>query len=115
MNPQAVNEPGFDVFTENKRSVRMLTHAPSGQAVAFVAIGAMLVGSIGWSKREGEQVRKGEELGWFAYGGSTVVCVFPPGLITFDEDIRTTSLEGIESLVKVRARGADLNYPGRLI
>jgi len=86
-----------------------LTHAASGQSIAFVAIGAMLVGSIGWSKGEGEQVKKGEELGWFAYGGSTVVCVFPPGLVEFDEYLRTTSLDGIESLVKVRARGADVS------
>ena len=43
MNPQAVNEPGFDVFTANKRSVLHMTHKPSGKPIAFVAIGAMLV------------------------------------------------------------------------
>jgi hypothetical protein len=26
---------------------------------------AMLVGSIGWSKKPGDKVAKGEELGWF--------------------------------------------------
>ena len=43
VNPQAVNEPGFDVFTANKRSLLYMTHKPSGTPVAFVAIGAMLV------------------------------------------------------------------------
>ncbi len=43
VNPQAVNEPGFDVFTENKRSVLYMTHLQSGAPIAFVAIGAMLV------------------------------------------------------------------------
>lgn len=43
VNPQAVNEPGFDVFTDNKRSVLYMTHIPSGKPIAFVAIGAMLV------------------------------------------------------------------------
>lgn len=33
--------------------------------VALVAVGAMLVGSIGWSKKPGDKVAKGEELGWF--------------------------------------------------
>ena len=74
----------LDVFTMNKRSV-MLIHAnfgPSKSAVpiAFVAVGgtcdltstiqlnvlsAMLVGSIGWSKKAGDRIAKGEELGWF--------------------------------------------------
>lgn len=43
VNPQAVNEPGFDVFTANRRSVLYMTHARSGLPIAFVAIGAMLV------------------------------------------------------------------------
>jgi hypothetical protein len=50
VNPQAVNEPGFDVFTANKRAVLYMTHKQSGKEIAFVAIGAMLVGSIAWTK-----------------------------------------------------------------
>lgn len=46
VNPQAVNEPGFDVFTDNKRSVLYMTHIPSGKPIAFVAIGAMLVSDV---------------------------------------------------------------------
>lgn len=113
MNPQAVNEPGFDVFTANKRSVLYLTHGASGQRVAFVAIGAMLVGSIRWTggKQAGATVKRGDELGYFAYGGSTVVCLFPPGLVTFDEDLVKNSQgtpvthgEPVETYVKVRSR-----------
>ena len=43
VNPQAVNEPGFDVFTQNKRSVLYMTDARSNKPIAYVAIGAMLV------------------------------------------------------------------------
>jgi phosphatidylserine decarboxylase len=66
VNPQAVNEPGFDVFTANTRSVLLLTHTATGLPVAFVAIGALLVGSIGWTNggEKGKTVKKGEELGW---------------------------------------------------
>jgi phosphatidylserine decarboxylase len=100
VNPQAVNEPGFDVFTANTRSVLYLTHAATGLPVAFVAIGALLVGSIGWTNggEKGKAIKKGDELGYelvsilaicvtdicfryFAYGGSTVVAVFPKGVI----------------------------------
>ena len=49
MNPQAVNQPNLDVFTRNKRSVLFLKHTPSGKEIAFVAIGALLVGSIAWT------------------------------------------------------------------
>ncbi|KAH9924567.1 phosphatidylserine decarboxylase-domain-containing protein [Fomitopsis serialis] len=105
VNPQAVNEPGFDVFTANKRSVLYLTHTASGKQVAFVAIGAMLVGSIKWTggAQKGSTVARGDELGFFAYGGSTVVCLFPAGLVAFDEDLVKNSgaAEPVETYVKV--------------
>ncbi|KAJ7668349.1 phosphatidylserine decarboxylase-domain-containing protein [Mycena rosella] len=103
VNPQAVNEPGFDVFTANTRSVLYLTHAATGLPVAFVAIGALLVGSIGWTNggEKGKTVKKGDELGYFAYGGSTVVAAFPKGVIEFDADLVANSMVPVETLVKV--------------
>lgn len=56
----------FPVFTKNVRSVTTIqSQSPSGKdvSVAFVAVGAMLVGSIVWTKKEGDHVEKGEELG----------------------------------------------------
>ncbi|KAF7308526.1 hypothetical protein HMN09_00701700 [Mycena chlorophos] len=103
VNPQAVNEPGFDVFTANTRSVLYLKHTATGLPVAFVAIGALLVGSIGWTNggEEGKTVKKGDELGYFAYGGSTVIALFPKGVIQFDEDLVSNSMVPVETLVKV--------------
>ncbi|KAJ7066597.1 phosphatidylserine decarboxylase-domain-containing protein [Mycena amicta] len=103
VNPQAVNEPGFDVFTANTRSVLYLSHAATGLPVAFVAIGALLVGSIGWTNgaEKGKTLKKGDELGYFAYGGSTVVALFPKGVIEFDADLVSNSLVPVETLVKV--------------
>ena len=121
VNPQAVNEPGFDVFTANKRSVLYMTHT-SGRPVAFVAIGAMLVGSIVWTAgaQKGATIKRGEELGYFAYGGSTVVALFPKGMMEyvfvllmrsvseltrsmtrFDADLLANSEKPIETLMKV--------------
>jgi len=96
-----VNEPNIDVLTSNKRSVLYLTHIPTGLPVAIVAIGSLLVGSISWSQdvcNEGTRLERGDELGsavqrlrrkvvntafgrHFAYGGSTVVAVFPKLLV----------------------------------
>lgn len=108
VNPQAVNEPKFDVLTRNKRSVLLLEHGPSKKTIAIVAVGALLVGSIVWTCSR--EVKHGDELGHFAYGGSTVVAIFPKGLIKFDKDLVQNSIgEGpvaaghgsIETLVKV--------------
>ncbi|ORX36174.1 phosphatidylserine decarboxylase-domain-containing protein [Kockovaella imperatae] len=105
VNPQAVNED-LNVFTLNKRAV-MLIHANLGPGreqvpVVLVAVGAMLVGSIGWSKKPGDKIAKGEDMGWFQYGGSTVICVFPSATgITFDEDLVTHSKASMETLVRV--------------
>ncbi|WWC59068.1 phosphatidylserine decarboxylase [Kwoniella dejecticola CBS 10117] len=105
VNPQAINED-LNVFTLNKRSV-MLIHANFGPGkesvpIAFVAIGAMLVGSIGWSKKPGDKVSKGEELGWFQYGGSTTITVFPSKSgVVFDDDLIDNSEHGLETLVRV--------------
>lgn len=63
VNPQAVNEPGFDVFTANRRAILYLTHEHTGKPIAFVAIGALLVGSIVWTVKKGDKVKKGQELG----------------------------------------------------
>ncbi|EPQ53818.1 hypothetical protein GLOTRDRAFT_78900 [Gloeophyllum trabeum ATCC 11539] len=99
VNPQAVNEPAFDVFTANKRSVAYVAHARARGEVAVVAVGALLVGGIGWTG--GGAVRRGDELGYFAYGGSTVVVLFPKGVIEFDKDLVENSLKPVETLVKV--------------
>ncbi|TCD65978.1 hypothetical protein EIP91_001970 [Steccherinum ochraceum] len=103
VNPQAVNEPGFDVFTGNKRSVLYMTHARSGMPVAYVAIGAMLVGSVHWTTgaEKGATVKRGDELGYFAYGGSTIVAIFPKGMLKFDDDLVKNSQSPIETYVKV--------------
>ncbi|KAG6788874.1 hypothetical protein POTOM_004952 [Populus tomentosa] len=75
VNPIAVNSKYCNVFTENKREVSIISTAHFGK-VAFVAIGATMVGSITFSKKAGDHVKKGDEYGYFSFGGSTVICVF---------------------------------------
>lgn len=100
VNPQVVNQDGFEVFTANVREVLYMTHTQTGLPVAFVAVGALLVGSIKWTggARKGEEVKRGDEVGsvfsfasspsrylsacrYFAYGGSTIVAVFAKGVV----------------------------------
>jgi phosphatidylserine decarboxylase len=101
VNPMAVREK-LDVFTQNKRSV-MALHTPNcPRPILFVAVGAMLVGSIAFTVEEGQQVKKGQDMGYFAYGGSTVIILFPEELgLEFDSDMAEYSKEGFETIFKV--------------
>ncbi|KAG9640802.1 hypothetical protein KCU64_g12818, partial [Aureobasidium melanogenum] len=104
VNPQAINEAGtLDVFCENRRSVMIVRRAGSNSRVAIIAVGAMLVGSIKYNPGidVGREIRRGECLGAFQYGGSTVINLYQEGDVTLDEDlVRNSTKEVCETLVK---------------
>lgn len=113
VNPQAINEPGtLDVFCENRRSVMTIKRSTTGSPIAVIAVGAMLVGSIKYCEsipgsgtlvsQPGTQIKRGQCLGAFYYGGSTVIVLYPRGETTFDADLVANSCErNMETLVKV--------------
>lgn len=101
VNPMIVNE-NLDVFTENKRSIAFVQTPHSKIPVAVVAVGAMLVGSIEWTVKEGQEIVKGQEMGLFKYGGSTVITIFPADFdVRFDEDLVGNSKNKCETQVSV--------------
>jgi phosphatidylserine decarboxylase len=69
-----------------------------------VEVGAMMVGSIVQFKPHGGLCRRGEEKGYFQFGGSTVILILEPGRVRIDEDILTYSGRGIETLVRYGER-----------
>lgn len=82
----------------------MVLKRPSGSLMAIVAVGAMLVGSIKYNAgiKEGVTVRRGQCLGAFLYGGSTVLTVFPKQPIKVDYDLVKNSIDQrCETYVKV--------------
>jgi phosphatidylserine decarboxylase len=95
----------MDVFCENKRSVMLLKRAETGSPVASIAVGAMLVGSIVYNEgldQLGAQVQRGECIGAFKYGGSTVINVYTKGEIEMDQDLVKNSIEqDCETLMRV--------------
>lgn len=100
VNPIAINCKYADVFTVNKRSV-MVLETPEFGTVAFIAIGATLVGSIVWTAQAGSSVAKGDELGFFKFGGSTCIALFQPGCVDWDADIAANSERSLETLVQM--------------
>ncbi|KAI7816703.1 phosphatidylserine decarboxylase-domain-containing protein [Gamsiella multidivaricata] len=102
VNPMAIRSQ-LDVYGENKRTISTIESKEFG-TVAYVAIGAMMVGSIILTTKGGQAVERMDEHGYFAFGGSTVVVLFEPNSIHFDEDLLRSSKEQIEMLVKVGMR-----------
>jgi phosphatidylserine decarboxylase len=89
---------GIDVFSQNERQIAIIENDHLGQ-YAYIEIGAFGVGSI-VQTYAGSILRKGEEKGYFQYGGSTIVLLFHPGRIQFEEDLVTHSIEGFETFLK---------------
>jgi phosphatidylserine decarboxylase precursor len=110
VNPIAVRSPRPDIFTSNKRVVVPFRTEAAGR-MAFVAVGATAVGSIYFTAGVGDAVEKGGELGYFSFGGSTVLCIFGKGALDVDKDILSNSRKPLETIVKVgeaiaKCRGA---------
>ncbi len=91
---------GKQPLTSNERIVIMYKTQTHG-TIAIVAVGALFVGSITLTKKQGEQVHRGDELGYFAFGGSTVVVIFPAHSISPKELFLRHSLQGYETAVTI--------------
>ena len=93
------------IFWENKRVVTAIESPALGQ-VQFVEIGATMVGSIRQTYTPGETVAKGDEKGYFAFGGSSVAVLFEKGRIEFDTDLLKNTGGGLETYARVGERMA---------
>jgi phosphatidylserine decarboxylase len=96
---QVVVHSGLDMFGSNKRLV-ILLKTSLGFDIMYVVVSAAEVGSIRMVVPAKGHVEKGDPLGHFAYGGSSVVTLFPAGRVQFDEDLVRRSLQSVETLVK---------------
>ncbi len=87
---------GLQPLLTNLRQ-RMVIETEANGSVVMVAVGAMLVGSITMTYQPGTLVHKGDELGFFSFGGSTVVMLFEPGTIVLDDALIRHSSQGYET------------------
>ena len=61
----------------------------------------MMVGSIKTTVEEGQEISRGDEFGYFAFGGSTIVVLFERGVVEWDEDLLINGRACLETLVRV--------------
>ncbi len=94
---------------QNKRRVNRLTNKHIGDFV-FIEIGATNVGSIRQTATAGEVHEKGHEKGYFAFGGSMVMTLFPAGAFQPADDLAEQSAAGHELYAKMGDVMGELIY-----
>lgn len=85
VNPIALRKRLAYLWT-NKRSVTPLETDHFGTVICM-EIGATCVGTIQQTYTPRRRVEKGQEKGFFAFGGSSTLTLFEPGAVRLDEDL----------------------------
>jgi phosphatidylserine decarboxylase len=98
VNPIAINQ-NVNVYTMNKRVINELDSNEFGKVI-LIAVGATMVGSITFLVEPPAEANKGQQHGYFSFGGSTVLLFFEPGTVEFDADLVANSKQKLETLVK---------------
>jgi len=88
------------IFLENKREYCTLKTDKFGD-ILMCDVGATLTGSIIQTYTPNQPVKKGEEKGHFAFGGSTIVLLFEKNCVKFDQDLIENTKNGFETSVKM--------------
>jgi len=95
VNPVALRKR-LSILGENKRMVTEIETEGFG-TVLFIEVGATFVGAIHQTYSPGRHVKKGEEKGYFSFGGSCLVLLFEKGRVHLDDDLVQNSENGLET------------------
>lgn len=99
VNPIATEK--IDVYGKNCRELTLLDTDNFGR-VAYIEVGAMMVGRINNSHKT--RFERGEEKGFFSFGGSTIILLYKKDTIVVDDDIMINSKSEIETVVRYGER-----------
>jgi phosphatidylserine decarboxylase len=97
VNPVALSRVP-ELFCRNKREWSVF-HSENLGDILHIEVGATCVGSIVQTYASREHVRKGDEKGYFKFGGSTTILFFEKNRIKIDRDIITETEKGFEAKV----------------
>lgn len=89
------------VFVQNTREYTVLNTKNFG-IVTQIEVGACLVGRI-CNHHEAGIIRRGEEKGFFEFGGSTIVLLFKEGTVDIPQEVFDATLSDKEAIVKYGA------------
>ena len=100
VSPYALVKNFTRVFIENKREITSLQTSTYGNML-LIPVGATMVGSILQSYTSDSAIKKGDEMGYFAFGGSTIVILFEKGKVKIDQDLLDNTSKGMETGVRM--------------
>ncbi len=93
----------YRVFSRNHRVCSLLKTERFGEMIQ-IEVGALQIGKI--TNHAVTGFSRMDEKGYFGFGGSTIIQLFKSGVIELDDDIRSNSEDGTETLVKTGERVA---------
>jgi phosphatidylserine decarboxylase len=99
VNPLVVKQ-NINLLAENKRMITPLKTDHYG-TILFIEIGATTVGSIHQTYQPGKPHYKGDEKGYFSFGGSSLILLFEKRVIHFADDLTAHSVQHIETLCRM--------------
>lgn len=102
VNPLALRQIK-KIYCRNERQITIL-NSENFDDILFIEVGATCVGSIIQTYRIGEGVVKGQEKGYFKFGGSTVILFFKANKIFWDRDLLENTRNSLETQVKMGMR-----------
>lgn len=102
VNPLALKEIP-EVFAVNERQVTIMDTESFGK-LAYVEVGAICVGKIVQSREMKGSFKRGEEKGYFLFGGSTVIVLGERGAWKPDSIILEKTAQGMEVYQKLGTR-----------
>jgi phosphatidylserine decarboxylase len=99
VNPHALKYKG-EIFATNERHVSILETRNFGK-LAYIEVGAMMVGKIVQTHPEDQPFERGDEKGYFLFGGSTVIVLGQPGAWKPDQDILDQTAQRRETYIQL--------------
>jgi len=98
VSPYALRKSFSKVFCENKRDYSILTTNSKGN-ILISPVGATMVGTIIETYQPNSTVKKGDEMGYFAFGGSSVLILIDKDKVKIDADILENTKKGLETSI----------------
>jgi len=83
---------GIQPLIENERRVNIIQTKDCG-TIALVSVGALCIGRITETYKPGQPYLKGDEIGYFSFGGSTLVLFFEKNRISLDSTFKTQLMQ----------------------
>jgi phosphatidylserine decarboxylase len=106
VNPIALRRKK-EVFIQNERQISILETTHFGK-LAYIEVGALCVGRIVQTHPSKQPFHRGDEKGYFLFGGSTVIILGEPGCWKPDVDLLAQTTQGIETFVRLGERIASI-------